>query len=174
MSHYIRWFGQVFSLTLGILAVATALWLVIRALRRRAGASLPPIKPLSALLSLALIGDVLMTLILTFFERTYTVSAVQPIPLTGLIEGHYTLFFLNIGVFIPFGALLFLRFPRLRKVSTCTALSFAFSLSIELLQLIFRRGVCDVDDLICNTLGGLLGAALTALLLPIHITTFRR
>ena len=174
MSHYIRWFGQVFMLTLGILTVGTALWLLIRVLRKRAGASLPPIKPLSVLLSIALIGDILMTLILTFFERTYTVSAVQLIPLTGLIERHYTLFFLNIGVFIPFGALLFLRFPRLRRISACTAFSLVFSLSIELLQLIFRRGVCDIDDLICNTLGGLLGAAVATLLLRIHITTFRR
>lgn len=174
MSHYVRWFGQVFSLTLAILAVCVTVWLMIRALRKRTGASLPPIALSSFLLTLALIGDVVMTLILTFFERTYTVSAIQPIPFTGLIERHYTLFFLNIAVFVPFGALLFLRWPRLRKISSCTALSAAFSLVIELLQLIFRRGVCDIDDLICNTAGGLIGALLAALLLRIPITTFRR
>ena len=34
MSHYVRWFGQVFSLTLAILAVCVAVWLMIRALEK--------------------------------------------------------------------------------------------------------------------------------------------
>ena len=34
---------------------------------------------------------------------------------------------------------------------------FSLSLSIELIQLISKVGSCDVDDLILNTLGGLLG-----------------
>ena len=35
--------------------------------------------------------------------------------------------------------------------------AFSLSLSIELIQLISKVGSCDVDDLILNTLGGLLG-----------------
>ncbi len=174
MSHYVRWFGEVFLLTLGLLAVSGCGVLLIRLLRKRAGADLPPIRPIPALLTFALIGDVLMTLILTFFERSYTVSAIQLIPFAGLAEGDHVLFFLNIAVFVPFGILLALRFPRLRPLRRIAALSGGFSLCIELLQLIFRRGVCDIDDLLCNTLGGLLGGALVCILQRILISTSRR
>lgn len=174
MSHYIRWFCEVFLLTLGLLALGGCVALLIRRLRQRTGAVLPPIRPRRALLTFALCGDILMTLVLTFFERSYTISAIQPVPFAGLIEGEYTLFFLNIGVFIPFGVLLPLRFPCLRRVSLTAACSCGFSLLIELLQLIFRRGVCDIDDLICNTLGGLIGSALACFFLRIFKSTFRR
>ena len=174
MSDYGRWFVQVFLTTLGILSAGCSVWLIIRAGRKKAGASLPTLTPVNFLLSFALMGDVLMTLILTLFERSYTISAVQLVPFTGLIERHYTLFFLNIWVFVPFGVLMFLRFSHLRRVTTITALSFTFSLTIELLQLLFRRGVFDVDDLICNTAGGFIGALLAALFLRIHNSISRR
>ena len=38
-----------------------------------------------------------------------------------------------------------------------------FSRGVELAQLVTRRGSCDVDDVILNTLGGLLGYLLFAL-----------
>ena len=40
---------------------------------------------------------------------------------------------------------------------SCPTYCFLFSLGIELLQLATRVGVFDVDDLLLNTLGGLLG-----------------
>lgn len=40
--------------------------------------------------------------------------------------------------------------------------AFSFSLVIEVTQLILHRGVFDVDDLFCNTLGGLLGGTLVS------------
>lgn len=63
----------------------------------------------------------------------------------------------NIVAFMPFGALL--RWVRNQKTSAFAALgyTFLFSLAIELVQLVTRVGVFDVDDLILNTLGGLLG-----------------
>ena len=63
----------------------------------------------------------------------------------------------NIFVFSPFGFLLPLY--RLEKTGPVRVMlySFLFSLGIELLQLVTRVGVFDVDDLILNTLGGLIG-----------------
>ncbi len=63
----------------------------------------------------------------------------------------------NVAAFIPFGALL--RWVVNRRVTWYYIMgnTFLFSLSVELLQLIAKVGVFDVDDLILNTLGGLLG-----------------
>ena len=40
------------------------------------------------------------------------------------------------------------------KITAATAL---FSLCVEIMQLVTRSGVCDIDDVILNTLGGCLG-----------------
>lgn len=63
---------------------------------------------------------------------------------------------LNILLFIPFGYLLPSLFPRLRWWQV-VLLGLAFSLCIELLQLITKLGYADVDDLINNTLGAAIG-----------------
>jgi len=61
----------------------------------------------------------------------------------------------NIAVFIPFGMFLAVFFKN--KVIGGFALSFALSLYLECLQVIFSLGIFDVDDLILNTSGGWLG-----------------
>ena len=63
---------------------------------------------------------------------------------------------LNILLFIPFGYLLPVHLPRLRWWQVIL-LGLAFSLTIELLQLITKLGYADVDDLINNTLGAAIG-----------------
>ena len=50
-----------------------------------------------------------------------------------------------------------------RRAYRTVSVSFLFSCGIELTQLVTRRGSCDVDDVILNTLGGLLGYLLFAL-----------
>ncbi len=63
----------------------------------------------------------------------------------------------NILVFSPFGFLV----PMMRKKKTglfaITFFTFLFSLFIESVQLVTKVGVFDVDDLIMNTLGGMVG-----------------
>ncbi len=63
----------------------------------------------------------------------------------------------NVVAFMPFGALI--RWVRNKKTSVFVAVgyTFLFSLCIELVQLVTRVGVFDVDDLILNTAGGLIG-----------------
>ncbi len=68
-------------------------------------------------------------------------------------------FYLNIMVFVPFGYLLpygfrwFRQRVRLRPALVCFLLSFI----VENLQLITKRGLYDLDDIISNTLGGFIG-----------------
>lgn len=70
--------------------------------------------------------------------------------------------YLNVMLFIPMGYLLPYVFPwfrakvRIRPVVAC----FLISVVTENLQLIFRRGLYDIDDLLSNTLGGWIGQLL--------------
>ena len=64
---------------------------------------------------------------------------------------------LNIAMFGPFGFLLPLLSRKCRKWYLTIPAGFGYSLVIELLQLAFARGIFDVDDLFCNTLGGAMG-----------------
>lgn len=63
----------------------------------------------------------------------------------------------NILIFVPFGALL--PCVTRKKIHWYQAIcySFLFSLFIECSQLFAKVGVFDVDDLILNTVGGLIG-----------------
>ncbi|WNC14716.1 VanZ family protein [Brevibacillus brevis] len=64
----------------------------------------------------------------------------------------------NILAFLPFGFLLpLLRRPNRGAFLTVTLLSFLFSLCLETAQLLADIGIFDVDDLLLNTVGGVLG-----------------
>lgn len=65
-------------------------------------------------------------------------------------------FYLNILLLIPFGFLVPLIWKNYRKAYKIIILGAGFSLLIELSQLITNR-TTDVDDLITNTLGALIG-----------------
>jgi glycopeptide antibiotics resistance protein len=64
---------------------------------------------------------------------------------------------LNVAMFGPLGFLLPLLGKRFRKWYVTLPAGFGVSLVIELLQLAMGRGICDVDDLFCNTLGAAIG-----------------
>lgn len=64
---------------------------------------------------------------------------------------------LNIAMFGPLGFLLPLLGRKFRKWYLTLPTGFAASLVIELVQLALGRGICDVDDLFCNTLGAAMG-----------------
>lgn len=63
----------------------------------------------------------------------------------------------NVLCFVPFGAILPVLNRRARNFFLITLLSFELSFLVEAVQLIFRVGSFDVDDLMLNTLGGILG-----------------
>ena len=63
----------------------------------------------------------------------------------------------NIIAFMPFG--IYLPYTSESKLGFISTFLYTFSLSltIELVQLITKVGSCDVDDIILNTLGGVIG-----------------
>ena len=63
----------------------------------------------------------------------------------------------NVAAFVPFGIFLPVFSTRCRKIRMTVYYSFELSLLVELLQLVTRVGSFDVDDLILNTLGGMVG-----------------
>lgn len=63
----------------------------------------------------------------------------------------------NIVGFLPFGFFVPMLFRRARKWYAVLLFSMEFSIVIEVLQLVNKVGSCDVDDVILNTLGGILG-----------------
>ena len=63
----------------------------------------------------------------------------------------------NIIMFIPFGLLAPMVFERMRKVRFCVFIGFLCSCGIELSQLITQRGYCQLDDVVTNTVGMLVG-----------------
>lgn len=73
------------------------------------------------------------------------------------IEGFIVNIFGNILGFAPFGFFLPLLCRRYRRFYIVAAFSLLFSLSIESIQLLFKVGIFDVDDLFLNTVGGMSG-----------------
>ena len=63
----------------------------------------------------------------------------------------------NVAAFMPFGTFLPFFSERCRKLWRTVYYSFELSLVVELLQLVSRVGSFDVDDLLLNTVGGLMG-----------------
>lgn len=71
------------------------------------------------------------------------------------------LFFGNIFWFVPFGLYCAAKREGIWKTLLWT---FFLSLTIEVLQFVFSSGYSDVEDLILNTLGGVIGYFLNCVL----------
>lgn len=92
-----------------------------------------------------------------------TINAfMDPHPSTSFASRFYNLAG-NIALFIPFGFLFPLVFRNRRSFDTVIGATFLLSLFFEVFQFITGIGQLDVDDLILNTLGGIVGYILFAL-----------
>ena len=58
----------------------------------------------------------------------------------------------NIAFFIPFGVLL-----PVKKWKAVLIIAFIFSVAIEIVQYFGGYGLAELDDVICNTLGAMIG-----------------
>ena len=70
----------------------------------------------------------------------------------------------NILIFMPAGFFIPIFWKHRRGFVFTTCVTLGMSLLVEMLQLILRVGSFDVDDLILNTLGGILGYLLLILI----------
>lgn len=73
------------------------------------------------------------------------------------LEGFIANIFGNVIAFMPYGFFLPLLNKAYRKFYIIVILSIIFSLIIETAQLLLKVGVFDVDDILMNSLGGILG-----------------
>lgn len=112
---------------------------------------------------------ILMTLYATIVLCTTVVFRSGPIDCKILVvpfwsyvaidEGNSRLLeenFMNIAVFVPFGIFLTAGLERLKWWHAAMA-GGCLSVVIEFMQLYFKRGSCEVDDIIHNTLGCVIG-----------------
>lgn len=118
---------------------------------------------------LALIWIILLKLQFSFTEID-RVRSINLIPLQGsvIINGIVSLneIFDNIIVFIPFGIYINMlknKWSFIQKVLPIISVSLTF----EVLQFIFAIGRTDITDLLGNTLGGIIGIFIYAVLLKI-------
>ncbi len=94
-------------------------------------------------------------LYMTLMYRTEVPLNSCPLPLVSGGNG----FFIsrgminNIMLFLPLGAILY----RLYSGKTVILIPILFSIGIELIQYLFRIGFCEWVDVLCNSIGGLLG-----------------
>ncbi len=70
---------------------------------------------------------------------------------------------LNIGMFVPMGALLPVIFKRLRRFYATALVSLGVTVAIETLQYFMGRSA-DIDDVIMNFAGAAIGYAIYLLL----------
>jgi len=103
-------------------------------------------------------------------ELSYNIVPFKTIRQYLIYRGHFNFniwfinIFGNIGVFAPFGLLLPLLFVKLRSFVRLLC-GFVLSLfMLELLQMLTETGTFDVDDIILNSIGAILGFACYKLL----------
>lgn len=63
----------------------------------------------------------------------------------------------NVLLFIPYGFISCFTFRGMRHILSCTAFGMATSVGVECLQLVTGRGFFQLDDILTNTLGAMLG-----------------
>lgn len=93
---------------------------------------------------------------------------INPVPIVHLFDFYHRRTMLlniigNIAMFIPGGIILPVLYKKLDRFWKVTAAGALISLCIELLQLPFRTRATDIDDLILNTLGAMIGYGIYAL-----------
>lgn len=113
-----------------------------------------------------LLAEVLLIMWLTIFAKKVTVREINLTPLWSyrrIGDAFLTCeIALNIALFVPYGALLYsnLKNTSLVKVIIIGCVTSAV---IEIIQFIFALGLCEVDDIISNTLGTIIGCCIVVL-----------
>lgn len=104
-----------------------------------------------------------MLLAVTFLGRA-DVEGVSIIPFSSYIEAWkkasliaWRNIAINIIMFIPFGFLLPLIFKKADNLLQISVFTAVFSLGIEFLQMLSHRGVFEIDDIINNFIGSIIG-----------------
>lgn len=123
----------------------------------------------------------LILLINTVFISRDSLRSIQFIPFHSIREfimidngfGHYRLVDMNIWgnilMFVPAGIYVILH-NKNKSILHNILLIFLMSLAIEIIQFIFALGATDIDDIILNVAGGLIGLIIYQVLKKIYKT----
>jgi len=80
----------------------------------------------------------------------------------------------NVAAFMPFGLCLPMISLKRRGFFSVLFWSFSLSLTIETIQLLYQIGSFDVDDILLNTIGGVLGYIGYRIMLSIYMVYRKR
>ena len=129
-----------------IVVVAGCLWCIAAALGSRKQNAILLILYLAFIVYMTLIGERAgvpgVRLDLFWSYRLFFISPVMRLQILN-----------NIWLFVPLGAMLYRLWPR----GYVALIPVLLSLVIETLQLVLGRGLFETDDIISNSLGGLIG-----------------
>lgn len=104
----------------------------------------------------------------TIFQRTPGAGQLNLIPFSTFVEARvrpelYREMLMNVLLFFPLGlslsSALPARFSLLRRFGLTVLAGFCMSLTVELIQYVFKLGLAETDDLLTNTFGAALGAS---------------
>lgn len=114
--------------------------------------------------TLILLGIIIAVARITLYTRSSTTTEVILIPFHSFVEARvqpemYRSMLMNVFLFFPIGLSMPNILPEKWKHSALVAVVFAFLLSfgIEFLQYCYQLGRVEVDDVICNTFGCMVG-----------------
>ena len=102
-------------------------------------------------------------LIITFFSRESGSRQGMDLELFstwGINDRNNAYVVENVLLFIPYGFLGAWTSGRLRRILLCGVFGFLTSVGIESLQLVTRRGFFQIDDILTNTLGTVIGCGI--------------
>lgn len=114
-----------------------------------------------------LVEAVSAVLYLTVFSRKVGIYDVVLVPFSALSEAkkepeRYRSMLMNVFLFFPLGMACANAFSdkmkMRRRVILVVAIGFALSTVVEYIQYRFSLGMAETDDVICNTLGALVGS----------------
>lgn len=112
----------------------------------------------------ALLGYLLLLYILTVITRKSDPGYGTKMELFGFLKsgehtGYWTIHWLeNVLLFVPLGVLLPLTHQKkLSDMYNAVGSALFHATVIEALQLVYRLGICDIDDIIANAIGAALG-----------------
>ncbi len=154
---------EILALGYEFLAEFVPFFLMLMLLRRKRGRFAPPFTKGHYVLPVVFALYVMAVLYITNPGSLYDAVTVKPehmadrinlIPFSNEID--WVGYGLNVVMFVPFGFLLPLIWKNLGRLPRVAAAGLGFSTIIEVGQLFSFRGT-DVDDLLMNTLGAVIG-----------------
>lgn len=146
-----------YGLVMGLLLATLFLGVVNRVRRRRGKAPMPKVPTAAFVVYFSLM------IIITFLSRESGGSEGLDLELFstwGINDRNNAFVVENVLLFVPYGFLAPAAFGRYRHFLRCLALGAITSLCIETMQLITGRGIFQIDDILTNTLGAVIGFAL--------------